>query len=62
MQHRVNKFCDCLVHSDDDDDDDVDDCGNDNNQSHQDQQRLMQNSGGKECDAMHNNLALPDLP
>lgn len=61
MQHRVNTFCDCLVHPDDDDDDDYA-CGNDNNQRHQDQQRLVWNSGGKQCDAMHNNLTLPDSP
>jgi len=68
MQHRVNTFCDCLVHpDDDDDDDDIDDdddyddyACNDNNQRHQDQHRLVWNSGDKHCDAMHNNLTLPD--
>ena len=59
MQHRVNTFCDCLVHPDDDDDDDYA-CGNDNNQRHQDQQGLVWNSVGKQCDGMHNSLKLPD--
>lgn len=61
MQHRVNTFCDCLVHPDDDDDDDDDfACSNDNSQHHQDQQRLVWNSGDKQCGAMHNNLTFPD--
>jgi hypothetical protein len=55
MQHRVNTFCDCLVHPDDDYASD-----DDNNQHHQDQQRLVWRSGDKQCDAMHDNLTLPD--
>jgi len=63
MQHRVNTFCDCLVHPDDDDYGDGDDdyaCGNDNNQCHQVQRLLVWNSGDKQCDAMHNSSTLPD--